>query len=188
MGCHVQRAGTGERAASVSTARPRPPWLRAAGWIPRAALELVNPSTSSFLASVRSCPAQGGSLSSRFSTAERVSERVTKRCCAPSCRSRSSRCLSVSPASKIRAREALKLRQVGPSSRLEARILEGHRGGAPQRPRRAPARLRAGRRTRGRPRARHAARRSATPRSAPPTGTSTGAPSAFTYLPSSGSQ
>ena len=101
------RTGTAARAASASIAGSSPRSLSTAGWMPRAS------SRSSSSAWASSSPARANAsreVSSSGSQARAASRRLsaseTSRCCAPSCRLRSSRRRSASPASTIRAREA----------------------------------------------------------------------------------
>src|SRR5690348_14693307 len=98
---------TGERSISAWMAPSSPVWVSTAGWMPRAS------SRSSAIAALASLDADSSSASrsgsapaARSRAMPIASDRVTSRCCAPSCRSRSSRRRSASPASTIRAREA----------------------------------------------------------------------------------
>ncbi len=105
-GSSPSSTGTFERWATSRSAGARPRSVSTAGWIPRAR------SRSSEIAarSSSSAPATSSPASSPFSIRRRAIpsdiDMATSRCCAPSCRSRSSRRRSASAAAMMRARES----------------------------------------------------------------------------------
>ena len=99
--------GTGVREASASTAARRPPCVRTDGRMPCASSRSSTFACSAWAsASPMSSDAPTGSGSSAWLASCRVMIVWTRRCCAPSCRSRTTRRRSSSVAATIRARDA----------------------------------------------------------------------------------
>ena len=104
----VARDGRGDgRSVRQRVERGGRPCSSTAGCIPRASSRSsASDSASSALAVVSSCAASGSSPT-RFCSRRNCMAIATSRCCAPSCRLRSSRRRSASPAATIRSRDAL---------------------------------------------------------------------------------
>ena len=103
----VQRApGPAARAASDSSATASPCPLTTAGWMPRAtSRSSSSDGATSLLRLHRAAPSPRRRRRAARSSRPSSSDSATSRCCAPSCRLRSSRCRSCWPASMTRARE-----------------------------------------------------------------------------------
>ena len=124
---HLDRHRRARRSAATAGARPRS--VSTAGWMPRASSRSsAEASESSSPRRSRNGPADSGSRSIRARAIRTSSASVTRRCWAPSWRSRSILRRAASAASTIRAREARSSRCGPPRSRA---------GAAPPRPRAA---------------------------------------------------
>jgi len=107
LGRQVELDRDRERRASVFSACPSPPSARIAGWIPRAiSRNSSNAVVSSSAArmSVARCSSRSAGTACAAARSSRTS--VTRRCCVPSCRSRSIRLRVASAVATIRARDA----------------------------------------------------------------------------------
>jgi hypothetical protein len=98
--------GSGAREISPSSAGASPCSVRTAGWIPRASSRSSARLVWSSSCARSSSPLSSGSASERLRASRSSSARPTRRDCAPSWRSRSSRRRAASPACTSRTRDA----------------------------------------------------------------------------------
>src|SRR3954451_4447758 len=108
-GVDSTRTGIENREARPAIAAPSPRSVSTAGWMPRASSRSSSRARrSSSRARSRMAPAASGSLVSFARATCTCSDRATRRCWAPSCRSRSRRRRSARPVSMSRARDSLR--------------------------------------------------------------------------------
>ena len=119
--------GSGARVASASSAA-RSPCSSTAGWMPRASSRSSESEWASSSLAVVTSSCADGSSPTRFWSSRSCSAIPTRRCCAPSCRLRSSRRRSASPAATIRSREALISASWAPVSASRRCVVDRDRG------------------------------------------------------------
>ena len=157
------------RAWRASRAPAARPCSSTAGWMPRASSRSSASELGQLVArGGDELLGRGGSSRTRFWSSRSCSAIPTRRCCAPSCRLRSSRRRSASPAATIRSRDALSSASRASDSACSRVVLDRDRGRRAdrldqlgvvvERARRRRARRPRGRRARRRDRALAAAR------------------------------